>query len=115
MRTFCFLFARALTGNIFAQDQPKTYGKFYGPLATGDWKAKPPETPPAIDPDRRTFFTLPVETKSSTCSVPLAEMEIPKDVHFTAQVVPMDIHRMAPMPQAKLYAPPCDVAAGVQH
>jgi hypothetical protein len=112
MRTFCFLCALALTGNIFAQDQPKSHGKFYGPLATGDWKSM---VAPAIDPEKRTFFTLPVETKSSTCSVPLAEMQMPKDVHFTAQVVPMDIHKTAPMPQAKLYARPCDVAAGVQH
>lgn len=113
MRTFCFILGVALTGQLFAQDQGKPYGRFYGPLATGDWKAKPPALPTPLELEklRRAFPSPPPEWSKTHCAVPLTEMVIPGDVHFTAEVLQPDMQRMAPMPEAKLFAPACDPKA----
>lgn len=101
MRTPALLFALVMAANLVAQDQPKSNGKFYGPLATGDW-------------DRNVLVPLSPspamirQTPGSTCSVPLLEARVPKDVHFTAQIVQPDLSLVEAMPTAKVFAPPCE-------
>jgi hypothetical protein len=105
MRTFCFLSVLAVAASAFAQDQPKSYGQFYGPLATGDWAAKLRRTYAAKPPE--TFVLgAPVQALSSTCSVPLLEAQIPQDVQFTMMYAAPQTG-IAPIPQALPPAPPC--------
>lgn len=48
---------------------------------------------------------------ATTCSVPLIEAPIPKDVEFTMRQITPRTEAVAPMPQARVPAPPCEPAA----
>ncbi len=109
MRASVILFALALTGIVFAQDEAKPSGKFYGPLATGDWKGAFPPKDLTQDAEklRRAMASLTPLALNSTCSVPLVEAQIPKDKTFTAMIVQPDMTKVEQMPIAKAPAPPC--------
>ncbi|GEM_PF-5247986 len=56
-------------------------------------------------------FTLAVMTLaqqvSNPCSIRLLEMQIPKDVQFSMNVIKPDAKAMSGIPQVKVPAPPC--------
>jgi hypothetical protein len=83
----------------FAQQQTEPSGRFYGPLASGNWAPKTLQLKARVVP-QPTILSQP-------CSVPLLEAQIPNDVHYTIQQITPNAEKMAPMPQATLPAPPC--------
>jgi hypothetical protein len=109
MRITCFVFVLALAANSFAQESSKPNGKFYGPLATGDWKMKPKPTGRGSANTLPQTFALgaPPVNLAATCSVPLLEVPAPTDVHFTMKRMSPPEAEMAPMPHADIPAPPC--------
>jgi hypothetical protein len=119
MRIPAFVGILAIATCSFAQDQVQPYGHFYGPLANGSLKVQPPNPSPGLDMEtlRRTFaiqaprtplYGAPPQSLTANCSVRLLEVPIPKNVEFTGMQLAPDLNKVAPMPQAKAPAPPCD-------
>jgi hypothetical protein len=50
---------------------------------------------------------LPAASRAELCSVPLIEMKLPDNVNFTMKTIGPP-HATAPMPTAKMTAPPCN-------
>jgi hypothetical protein len=111
MRTLSILFVLAVAPHTFAQEPAKPYGKFYGPIANGFGTAKAPAIPPILDAAKlraQEFGFLTPQSFTSSCSVPLLEARIPKDVHFTIEQSVPAMDKLAPMPHAQAPAPPCE-------
>jgi hypothetical protein len=127
------MFVLTLASDAIAQGpiEPSSplYRPFSGPLAAKTPQRKrltlfpgvlpqnvvPPNNAPA---NRITLFSgalpqtaLPPQATTTPCSVPLIEVEIPKDIHFTMRQFVPRMDEVAPMPQIKLPAPPCDLSS----
>jgi hypothetical protein len=124
MRTLCVLFVLTTANVTFAQKPAEPSGAINRLLLSGSEAAKvlqvkgltlfpgvPPKTPRVNGftpfPQGLAATVAPVETMRTECSVPLLEMQIPNDIHFTMQQVTPRTDNLAPMPQAK-GLPPCE-------
>ena len=90
----------------FAQEQTQPTGRFYGPLASGTWSPQVLIHPKPMLP---VVFITAAAPPSSTCSVPLSKARIPEDVHHTDRQLMPRTDQLAPLQQARVPAPSCDV------
>ena len=93
---------------MYAQEPAGSYGKFYGPLASGAWTAKTPSAYSQVGAQKFMPMPIPPQPATSVCSIPLLPAQIPKDVDFKMKQLAPRTENMAPMPQATVPAPACE-------